>query len=276
MPIHIRLMTPQDIPAGMQLKEAAGWNQVKEDLECFLELRPQGCFVAESDGQVVGTVTTVPYFNVAWVSFLLVDEQFRRRGIGGRLLERAIENLAPCPTVKLDATEEGKALYSRYSFLEECSLSRMVCEDFTPADIPSSVRPLSAADLESVLQEDAEIFGADRGELLRRWHTAYPDYAWISESGSGYCFGRAGSRWNHLGPLVAPDLATAKVLLQAATARLGQAIVVDAFGHSPPWLAWLESLGFREARRLTRMVRGQENPYDRPGFQWAAGGPEWG
>lgn len=34
--IHIRLMTKTDIPAGMRLKDLAGWNQTPEDWLRFL------------------------------------------------------------------------------------------------------------------------------------------------------------------------------------------------------------------------------------------------
>ena len=58
-------MTIADVPQGMRLKELAGWNQTEADLHRFLQLQPDGCFVAEVDGQVVGTVTAVIFGNVA-------------------------------------------------------------------------------------------------------------------------------------------------------------------------------------------------------------------
>src|SRR5437667_12657960 len=61
MPPRIRIMTPGNISAGMRLKEAVGWNQTQEDWERFLQASPEGCFVAEQDGRVAGTVTTIVY-----------------------------------------------------------------------------------------------------------------------------------------------------------------------------------------------------------------------
>ena len=58
--MRLRVMTSADIPAGMRLKERAGWNQTAADWRRFLERSPEGCFVAEVGAQVCGTVTTIP------------------------------------------------------------------------------------------------------------------------------------------------------------------------------------------------------------------------
>src|SRR4029077_18041754 len=107
-------MTKTDIPAGMRLKELVGWNQTSDDWKRFLVASPDGCFVAEVDGQGCGTVTTISYEDrFAWIGMVLVDSEKRGRGIGTRLLERAIEHLDrhKIPAIKLDATPQGKALY---------------------------------------------------------------------------------------------------------------------------------------------------------------------
>ena len=57
----IRAMTAADIPAAMRLREIAGWNQNEADWHRFLEIEPEGCFVACRLERVVGTVTTLGY-----------------------------------------------------------------------------------------------------------------------------------------------------------------------------------------------------------------------
>ena len=89
-------MLPVDVAAGMRLKTIAGWNQTQADWHRFLELNPGGCFVALHQGRVVGTVTAIAYSgSVGWVGMMLVDPDFRRRGIGTRLMERAMASLHP-------------------------------------------------------------------------------------------------------------------------------------------------------------------------------------
>ena len=52
MTLQIRVMTPADVAAGMRLKDAAGWNQTEDDWRRFLQANPEGCFVAEWNGQI--------------------------------------------------------------------------------------------------------------------------------------------------------------------------------------------------------------------------------
>jgi GNAT superfamily N-acetyltransferase len=120
-------MTSADIPAGMRLKEFAGWNQTQEDWERFLEAEPEGCFVAEWNGQVAGTVATIIYEQrFAWIGMVLVDPALRGKGIGTALLLKAIDYLdaKKVPCMKLDATPQGKPIYTRLGFRIEYDIER--------------------------------------------------------------------------------------------------------------------------------------------------------
>ena len=74
-PFRIRAMLSGDITDGLALKERAGWNQVRADWSRTLALQPDGCFVAELDNRVVGTVATCRFGPVGWVAMMLVDER---------------------------------------------------------------------------------------------------------------------------------------------------------------------------------------------------------
>src|SRR5688500_8612226 len=85
--VRLRLLRRQDIPSGLRLCRAAGWNQLASDWELFLECSPEGCHAAIDDsGEVVGTVTTIRYGRAfSWIAMVLVDPRRRREGIGTRL-----------------------------------------------------------------------------------------------------------------------------------------------------------------------------------------------
>src|SRR5215213_11315770 len=124
--IHIRLLFETDIPAAMQLKETAGWNQTKEDWHRLLELDPNGCFAAVKDGRLVGTTTTTMYGkDLGWIGMVLVDPQQRRQGIATQLMNVALDYLKDkVRTVKLDATALGKPVYEKFGFQVESVLER--------------------------------------------------------------------------------------------------------------------------------------------------------
>src|SRR5260370_20276392 len=119
-------MTFADMEAGLGLCRASGWNQLEADWRCFLECNPAGCRVAVREGHVVGTVTTLNYQEkFAWISMLLVDPQWRGRGIGTQLLEEALRTLSGIATVRLDAPPAGKLVYHKVGFQAQHRLLRM-------------------------------------------------------------------------------------------------------------------------------------------------------
>ena len=66
--LRIRLFAKGDLAFADSLRALVGWNQTPDDWMRFLNHQPDGCFVAELDGQPVGTATTTIYEDkVAWI-----------------------------------------------------------------------------------------------------------------------------------------------------------------------------------------------------------------
>jgi GNAT superfamily N-acetyltransferase len=280
-------MTKADIPAGMRLKEIAGWNQTAADWNRFLEASPEGCFVAEENDHVCGTAATVSFENrFAWIGMVLVDPEYRARGIGTRLLARAIKHLEDLrlPAMKLDATPQGKPLYEKLGFLPEYEIGRWTLRRSYIEAVESSglgaPEPLAQGLMESVFKTDREVFGADRTFLLKSLHEDKPDFTMgIFDAGrvEGYAFGRQGSFADHLGPWIARNAAAARHLLEAFLARSSREIVVvDCLNANPAAGDLLKSFGFCYSRPLTRMFRGSNDYPGRPELLCAILGPEFG
>ena len=113
---------------GMRLKECAGWNQTEADWRRVLDLDPDGCLVAEVDGEPAGTTIVTVFGPVAWVAMVLVDPAHRRQGIGRALMREALaftDGLG-VRTVRLQATPMGRPLYEELGFISEYQLLRCV------------------------------------------------------------------------------------------------------------------------------------------------------
>ncbi len=299
--MRLRVMTAADIPAGMRLKEIAGWNQMPADWERFLGASPEGCFTAESEGRVVGTAATMTYRGAgegrfAWIGMVLVDPEHRGQGIGTRLLEKTIEYLDSCrvPSLKLDATPEGRPIYEKLGFVAEYEIERWRLERAPRAGASSAAgrgpgalaRSQTAAgmvaqpDLEKISKLDCDIFGADRSELLRsldREAAALTQALERRGELAGYALGRWGSRADHLGPWMARDEAAAVVLLDEFLRRsTRETIFVDVLQASPFAVPLVRARGFAFSRPLTRMVRGPNAHPGRPELLGAILGPEFG
>ena len=276
----IRVMTPADIPAGMRLKDIAGWNQTSDDWARFLQFNPEGSFVAECQGSIAGTVTTIVYEGrFAWIGMVLVDPNFRGKGIGTALLDKAIGYLDArrVPCVKLDATPQGKPLYERAGFKLEYEIERCV---LTRTISGVSSAPWPADDVSPALAIDREVFGADRSALLQSVATAAPELVVLARGDAsleGYALGRQGSRADHLGPWVARNQGAARKLLEGFLERSRRdTVLVDVLTDNQWARILAHEKGFTLSRALARMYRGENSNPGRPDLVCAILGPEFG
>lgn len=282
--LSLRPLAVADIPLGLALSSAAGWNQTAADWQTLLALSRAGSLSAYWDGQAAGTVTTVSYGqSLHWIGMVLVRENFRRKGIGTALLRGALEAVKDEGAVGLDATPAGKALYDTLEFSEVYRLGRWLREPFQaalPGEIGSAIEPMLAADLPAVCAYDQEVFGADRAPLLRALRAGAAGLAWLARRQGrtiGYCLGRFGRLYAHIGPVVADDTPTAQALLLCALDAAGEwRTIVDTTFHRPEWNEWLRALGFAEQRPFMRMRLGAWALPVTHGKQLAVAGPEFG
>jgi GNAT superfamily N-acetyltransferase len=171
--LRIRLFQKADFVFADSLRALAGWNQTKDDWMRFMNHQPDGCFIAEWDGQPVGTATTTIYEDkVAWIGMVLVHPDARRRGIGRALLEHCIAFLKPrAACIKLDATPLGKTLYDTLGFKDEWTLRRW---ETSRVEVPANpmkyhVRRWRESDDVAVAQRlDCEAFGVNRWAMIHR------------------------------------------------------------------------------------------------------------
>jgi GNAT superfamily N-acetyltransferase len=273
-------MAAADIPAGMQLKDIAGWNQTSEDWARFLQCNPEGCFVAECEGRIAGTVATIIYEGrLAWIGMVLVDPAFRGRGIGAALLGKAVESLEVqgIPCIKLDATPLGKPLYERLGFKVELEIERWALGRITGQRLTTLP---DCTGFGAVLEADRDIFGADRSAVLSSIAFESPDLVSVAEArGSlqGYALGRKGSLADHLGPWAARNGRAARQVLEDFLERSRRDVIFVDVVTANSWArALVNAKGFVFSRGLTRMYRGENRHPGLPQLVCGILGPEFG
>src|SRR6266849_4683559 len=215
----IRLMTVADLPFGMQLKAANGWNQTEADWRRYLELQPDGCFVAMLDGKPAGTLTTCIFGAVGWIAMVLVDSEYRRRGIGTALMRHALQFLEQqgVSCFRLDATPLGQPIYEKLGFVVEYSLHRYE-GILVPAPPVSNVESLVSDQLQDMLRIDREATQTDRRKLLLRLAREFPETLRLlreKDRGVGFRAARPGARALQIGPCVARGAAGRQLLEDA-------------------------------------------------------------
>lgn len=269
---QLRTLSLDDVPAATRLCREAGWNQIAADWLRLLKHEPQGCFAAEVQGSLVGTVTTTCYGqDLAWIGMMLVSETHRRQGIATSLMNHALEYLRgrDIRCVRLDATPAGQAVYEKLGFQPEQVFSRW-SRDGSDSDanaMASRRDPLT----EVHLAIDQHAFAADRSS----WLKGLANDSQVITDRRGYGMMRSGYLADYLGPIVATNAESAKAItLQLLDRSPATRIFWDVFDPIAEQAA--QSLGFRAERPFVRMRTGAAPAKPPTGIQFAIGDPGTG
>jgi GNAT superfamily N-acetyltransferase len=283
--LNIRPMKPTDISTAMRLSTAEGWNQTEKDWRLFIESPANVCLLAEADGKVIGTTTSINYTNKeAWIGMVLVDKEYRGLGVSKLLLSAIFNKLTSFKSVKLDATPAGQKVYEKFGFKDEYFIARMVnplLNNLPVIDGDVSAETIQAKHMDEIIAFDEAVFGVNRRPLIEFLINEHPGKNWLLKRDNriaGFVLGRNGSRYNHIGPLVALTTMDAKLLLSKAMESVdGQSVVADVLYDKEELVTWLNELGFVQQRHFIRMYKEEENPFPgETGKQYLICGPEFG
>lgn len=266
--VVVRNMKPteEDVQFGMKMKNHVKWNQIPADWKRFMKFDPEGCFVAEIDGEKVGTGTVTTYGSkVAWIGMIIVDETKRRMGIGRSIMLACVDycKRKKIEVPKLDATPLGNKLYLTLGFIEEFLMDRREGKggsfDYT------GVQQMAKSDLAEIIAYDAVNFGVERGHVIEGLFAEFPEIAFVSRDGDGkvdgFLLGRQGLNAWQIGPWVADDVAKAEELFKAALNFLGDRnVFFDIVAVNKDILPLVCKYGFKHQRPFVRMYLG-ENKY---------------
>jgi GNAT superfamily N-acetyltransferase len=272
-------MTADHIPLGLQLVRQAGWNQLEADWRRFLDMQPDGCFVAELDGQAVGTTVTCILGPVAWIAMVLVEMGARRQGVATALLRHALDYLdgQGVRTIRLDATAAGRPVYEKLGFTPEYELTRYegIAPQMPP---PTGVAQAAEGEFAEIIAFDLGITGTPRQKMLTRLFEESPQGVRVvrrEDRLEGYVSIRNGANATQIGPCVAAMQAGEALLHDALNHCAGRPTFIDIPCANVPATSIVQSCGLRAQRHFTRMCRG-ERIDDRPEAIWASSGPEKG
>ncbi len=282
---RLRPMINEDIPAGMQLKEMAGWNQTEDDWSLLLDYPSKTHFIAAHQNQTIGTISTLHFPpGISWIGMVLVHPTHRRRGVASMLLRKIQGAQTKTNCFRLDATDEGAIVYEKLGYTPFDHLDRMVSASHAVLKASSAsiqVLPMQYEHLPLIYHFDAQRTGYDRSELLKQLYHRHPNRAFLhllpGGGIKGYCLGRPGSAYKQIGPLVADNYSTATALLCKAISHLrGAPMVVDVFRRHTAIMEYLLTKGFKIQRSFTRMQKGDPQITADNACIFASAGPELG
>jgi len=267
-------LTQADVPGALALSNKIGWNQVAADWRLFIAHgRTIGLF--DDDEGLIATAATLPYDNgFGYISMVIVDPAWRRRGLARRLMGECIATLrAQGRASLLDATPAGALVYRGLGFVELATMERWEGEGGA-ALIDAAADRLAPHDLDKLINADAAAFGSQRHFLLKDFLARPGTAAWTRDG--GYLVMRQGHRATQIGPLVAMSSEAAHILLATAIAHARNRVFLDLFTSWPDLAALLESASFKRQRPYMRMALDRASLPGNLTRLAVAAGPEFG
>ncbi len=263
----IRVMRPEDIPFVVSLVCRESWTYAAPEIERMLRLDPGGSFVFE-DEEPLGVVNAITYGRTGFIGILVVSEKGRGRRIGQSLLNEAIGYCESkgAGSVLLYATTEGVKLYEKHGF-RKSEVVHCIKADVRPGEFsgpsPGCTR-ITPEDLGRVLALDREMFGDDRGRLIRMLYDEFPESAFKIERGGrllGYALGRKTEFTVDFGPWVCTSRKTedASALLTTTMSSLGSGeAFFGVFEENKDAIGLIDPITKKRTWRTVQMFKGED------------------
>ncbi len=239
----------EHLGAALALSAGEGWPHRAADWDLVLSLSEGVALTAA--GELAGCGLLTRFGSMGRLSMILVAPQMRGRGLGTRILAELLGLAGDLP-LSLCATRAGAPLYARFGFRVEARVGQWqgIARPAGNGGAVAEGDPAAAAVL------DLAATGADRRALIG----AFAGNGALLSVPGGYAVLRPFGKGHVLGPAIAPDLASARLLVQAAARRRAGGFlridVPEESGLEPD----LAAIGLRCADAGTVMARGDVPP----------------
>lgn len=251
----------KDLETALIWAAQEGWNPGLHDAQAFLAADPDGFFVARVAGEIVAAISVVNHSDtMAFLGLYLCKPEFRGQGIGFALWRHALRHAGP-RCVGLDGVAEQEPNYAKSGFVRTGATTRL--QGKAPAGTTGGTRSFDmASDFTAVAALDQLANGYDRSRFLSHWvaegaGTRKTVVSTQNGEVSGFATIRLCQDGAKVGPVSAPDTATALKLLRAAAASLDVAdVTLDLPSSAIVFHKALEELGFVETFKTARMYSG--------------------
>ena len=282
----IRPFEEEDTDFAYKLDLIEQWNDTRNDIKRMFSYEPNGCFIAEIKGKLVGHVFSISYGRLGWIGLLIVKAEYRRRGIGTLLTKRAIDYLLSreVKTIKLEAVSTMARLYRKLGFVDEYDSLRFIgVSGKITSSLSHRVDPLKKEEMTELAKFDAEYFGANRIKVLSGLYQNSPQLCFVSYANAkivGYIMCRKTETGYRIGPWVcnSKNPQVARELLMKCIETIGQNVklYVGVPAVNKAVVENLHDLNFKQYSKSIRMYFGEKLETERSNGIFAIGGPEKG
>ncbi len=261
--IYVRVLSEEDFCFATRLTDTVDWGLTEEDFQFMIDLEPHGCFIVLDGEKKIGIATTVTYGEVGWIGNVIVEEKYRNRGVGSRLLMHAMNYLRKraVKTINLLSYVHAIPFYENLGFKSVGWFSVLKGKG-TQRKSAGRVRSAGEKDFPDIFALDAFCFGTSRERVLRRILSEKDNLcctSYADDELSGFIFARRYPEMAELGPMACRSNSVNAIdLLHAILGELlGLEVHMYVAEKAVSLLAELKTLGFEERFKVMKMFWGR-------------------
>jgi len=260
----VKPMSEGDFGFATKLANTMNWNMAKEDFQFMKFLDPDGCFIAFYGRERVGIATSIGFGEVGWFGNLIVEEKYRKRGVGSLLTKHSIAYLQSkgVQSIGLFAESSLHSFYGKLDFKIDEDFWVLHAEDLN--QLGSEDVPTAGKEQISVIEKfDSQYFKGDRRQLLESIILEEGNFSYFkSHEGmvDGYVAATVIGKMAWVGPLICQErkVDVANSLLRAVLFNLVGKNVYTVLPKKEVAVAdMLFGAGFKEDFSVSRMFLGE-------------------
>ena len=208
-----------------------GWNPGLHDAEAFYHADPSGFFAGLVSGVPVACISSVAYDNMfGFLGLYIVKPDFRGRGFGVRIWEKALEYLGG-RNIGLDGVIARKADYEKYGFQFAYRNLRFAGHIKSSSNSDHIIN-LNDIELDRIVEYDNQMFPAKRREFISMW-VRQKDCKALGYTSGGRLAGYGVLRPCVTGFKIGPLFADSREIAQELLAGLGSCVSGEIFIDVP-------------------------------------------
>ncbi len=250
-------MKRADLDLAVAWAAAEGWNPGLHDADPFYAADPNGFFLAEINGEPVGSISAVAYdANFAFMGFYIVKKELRHLGIGMSLWKAALEYLGS-RTIGGDGVVEMLEKYAQYDFKIAHHNARY---EGIGKKSRSALPDISQVPFSKLERYDRRFFPTPRTAFLESWISRPGSFGRVVVNNGkivGYGVIRPCQKGYKIAPLFADSAEIAEELFSVLSGLApGQPVYLDIPVCNQAAVSLVERQGMNKVFETARIYRG--------------------
>lgn len=259
-----------DVLGLVELSRSVGWDYDEYEIRTVMS---SGKIYGHKNtvGRIISSAAIIPYdTDLASIGMVIVNDEYRGIGLGKKATQKCIDSVSQNTSIMLISTEDGKPLYEKLGFITVDSVHKYLSDNYIPPKLFNNQQEITIEkyhenDINEIIELDSAAFGDRRSKLLfNRINQSKQCLVVRNLKGKIIGFGLSilGPQNLLIGPIVAPDVQTASLIIDELLINHQGKLRIDVPSSNDELMLFLQERGFVKVSNPPIMIKNSKNmPY---------------